>query len=181
MYIKAIETKYKGYRFRSRSEARWAVFFDTAKIKWEYELEGYNINGTWYLPDFYLPDFRSFFEVKGSDDYDDEMIRNFAQLVGKRVLVAIGKPPSPEDLGCGESYGLQTVFPLQDSYDDAAWGYKDMFLECTDCGRISVMNEVYSTMKDACGSCYKSRLMPLKNALEAWRSARFEFGENGNP
>lgn len=25
--IKAIETEYKGYRFRSRLEARWAVFF----------------------------------------------------------------------------------------------------------------------------------------------------------
>jgi len=26
--IKAIETQYRGYRFRSRLEARWAVFFD---------------------------------------------------------------------------------------------------------------------------------------------------------
>lgn len=26
--MKAIETRYKGYRFRSRLEARWAVFFD---------------------------------------------------------------------------------------------------------------------------------------------------------
>ena len=30
--IKAIETYYKGYRFRSRLEARWAVFFDAAGI-----------------------------------------------------------------------------------------------------------------------------------------------------
>lgn len=27
-YVKAIDTVYKGYRFRSRLEARWAVFFD---------------------------------------------------------------------------------------------------------------------------------------------------------
>ena len=26
--IKAIQTEYKGYLFRSRLEARWAVFFD---------------------------------------------------------------------------------------------------------------------------------------------------------
>ena len=26
--IQVIETAYKGYRFRSRLEARWAVFFD---------------------------------------------------------------------------------------------------------------------------------------------------------
>ncbi len=35
--IQAIETRYKGYRFRSRLEARWAVFFDHLKIEWEYE------------------------------------------------------------------------------------------------------------------------------------------------
>ena len=39
--IKAIETYYKGYRFRSRLEARWAVFFDAAGIKYEYEPEGF--------------------------------------------------------------------------------------------------------------------------------------------
>jgi hypothetical protein len=37
MEIKPIETEYGGYKFRSRLEARWAVFFDTAKIKYEYE------------------------------------------------------------------------------------------------------------------------------------------------
>lgn len=28
-FPQVIETEYKGYRFRSRLEARWAVFFDT--------------------------------------------------------------------------------------------------------------------------------------------------------
>lgn len=56
--MKAIETVYKGYRFRSRLEARWAVFFDALGIKWEYELQGYEMSdGTRYLPDFYLPSF----------------------------------------------------------------------------------------------------------------------------
>lgn len=53
--IQAIETVYKGYRFRSRLEARWAVFFDAMGVKWEYEPEGYVFDdGTKYLPDFYL-------------------------------------------------------------------------------------------------------------------------------
>ena len=39
--IKAIETTYKGYKFRSRLEARWAVFFDALEINYEYEAEGY--------------------------------------------------------------------------------------------------------------------------------------------
>lgn len=51
--LKAIETQYKGYRFRSRLEARWAVFFDALGLKWEYEPEGFDLgNNTWYLPDF---------------------------------------------------------------------------------------------------------------------------------
>lgn len=35
--IKAHPTKYKGVQFRSRLEARWAVFFDLVGWKWEYE------------------------------------------------------------------------------------------------------------------------------------------------
>lgn len=53
--IKPIETEYKGYRFRSRLEARWAVFFDAIGAKWEYEPEGFQLeDGTRYLPDFLL-------------------------------------------------------------------------------------------------------------------------------
>lgn len=37
---KAIQTEYRGYLFRSRLEARWAVFFDACRIPWEYEPEG---------------------------------------------------------------------------------------------------------------------------------------------
>lgn len=51
--IQAIETVYKGYRFRSRLEARWAVFFDALKLEWEYEPEGFELGkGIRYLPDF---------------------------------------------------------------------------------------------------------------------------------
>jgi hypothetical protein len=50
--IKAIETQYKGYRFRSRLEARWAVFFDALGVRWEYEPEGFDMDGVRYLPDF---------------------------------------------------------------------------------------------------------------------------------
>ena len=64
--IKAIETHYNGNRFRSRLEARWAVFFDTMGIEYLYEPEGFKMqDGTCYLPDFYLPKMNEFFEVKG--------------------------------------------------------------------------------------------------------------------
>lgn len=63
--IKPIETVYNGYRFRSRLEARWAVFFDALGIKYEYESEGYDLGEAgWYLPDFWLPEIECFAEIK---------------------------------------------------------------------------------------------------------------------
>ena len=71
------KTTYKGIEFRSRLEARWAVFFDALGLRWEYEPEGYRLDdGTCYLPDFYVHDIKGhvgktphgdgiFIEVKG--------------------------------------------------------------------------------------------------------------------
>jgi hypothetical protein len=80
--LQPIQTNYSGCLFRSRLEARWAVFFDNARIKWEYEPEGFQIKEDYaesgkkwnYLPDFYLCDYKTWVEIKGdirdvSDDY----------------------------------------------------------------------------------------------------------------
>ncbi len=53
--FKAIETEYDGHRFRSRLEARWAVFFNAVGLTYEYEIEGFEMDGTRYLPDFLSP------------------------------------------------------------------------------------------------------------------------------
>ncbi|MFN7341432.1 MAG: hypothetical protein ACK5VI_10180 [Opitutia bacterium] len=55
--IKAIETRYKGHRFRSRLEARWAVFFDAAGWDWEHEPGGFHTPLGPYLPDFLVSSF----------------------------------------------------------------------------------------------------------------------------
>jgi hypothetical protein len=76
--IKAIETRYAGYRFRSRLEARWAVFFDVAEMDWEYEPQGLEVRTTRgrikYLPDFWLETSGQWAEVKGYLD-TDAMVR----------------------------------------------------------------------------------------------------------
>ena len=97
--MKPIETEYKGYRFRSRLEARWAIFFDACGVDWEYEPEGYDLgDGLYYLPDFLLHgvDGRDggdlYVEVKGQmTDLDALKINRFAEL-GNKVLV-VGKIP----------------------------------------------------------------------------------------
>ncbi|MBQ2347040.1 MAG: hypothetical protein II388_01545 [Clostridia bacterium] len=51
--IMPLETFYHGVYFRSKTEARFAVFLDCIGIKWEYEPQGFSLgNGLNYLPDF---------------------------------------------------------------------------------------------------------------------------------
>jgi hypothetical protein len=50
--MEPVETHYFGYKFRSRLEARWAVFFNCLGLKWEYEPECYKTSAGLYLPDF---------------------------------------------------------------------------------------------------------------------------------
>lgn len=88
--IKAIETEYNGYKFRSRLEARWAVFFDEMGIKYLYEPEGIEVNGLRYLPDFYLPESNQFFEVKGIMSTKDES--KIKALISSGYSVSVGNP-----------------------------------------------------------------------------------------
>ena len=95
--MKAIETIYNGYRFRSRLEARWAIFFDELKIKYQYELEGYELpNGMRYLPDFYIESMDLFVEIKPSVDLisedDIDKMTSFAIEGGKNLLLITGEP-----------------------------------------------------------------------------------------
>jgi hypothetical protein len=88
--MKAIETTYKGCRFRSRLEARWAVFFGNLNLIWEYEKEGFYLeNSEKYLPDFWLPELDCFFEVKGSLPTDDEKRKAHLLSAESKKLVVI--------------------------------------------------------------------------------------------
>lgn len=103
MTVSAIETEYKGYRFRSRLEARWAVFFDELGIDYEYEPEGFMLaDGVRYLPDFYLPRFTLYIEVKPKMDRHcvdslqvkewERKCRLFRDVIGKAIMIVYGDP-----------------------------------------------------------------------------------------
>lgn len=69
-HFKSVPTTYGSIRFRSRSEARLAEYFDRVGIKWNYEpcvLKWIDSQGCMrsYLPDFYLSDLDIYVEVKG--------------------------------------------------------------------------------------------------------------------
>jgi hypothetical protein len=115
--IKPIETRYKGFLFRSRLEARYAVLFDALGIKWDYEPEGFDLNGEWYLPDFWLPEFNCWIEIKPGKPGVDEMrkCQGLAQLTGNLVYLFYGSPWY--DLNPDEENGIlfdhQGQFPAQ--------------------------------------------------------------------
>lgn len=101
--IKPIETVYKGYKFRSRLEARWAVFFDSLSILYEYEKEGYELGAAGrYLPDFWLPQFKTWVEIKPNAEPGEETLkqvekasvkaRALRDLTSYPVLICTGLP-----------------------------------------------------------------------------------------
>lgn len=128
--VKAIETVYNGYRFRSRLEARWAVFFDLMDIQYEYEKEGFDLgDDVLYLPDFWLPELDCWFEVKGVECNGDDQAKVdlLREQSGKPVIVATG-PIGDHVFETGDwvymesganieaSATLNDIFKLQQSY-----------------------------------------------------------------
>ncbi len=64
-YTKCKTSWYKGSRMRSGWEVTFAEKCDEKNIRWEYEPETFTLStGKRYTPDFYLPDFDLFIEVK---------------------------------------------------------------------------------------------------------------------
>lgn len=104
--IRAIETRYSGYKFRSRLEARWAVFLDTIGARWHYEHEGFSLPSGSYLPDFFIeysPEFRRemphigigiYMEVKPVDPSEQEarLLLELKAHTEMTAILVIGAP-----------------------------------------------------------------------------------------
>lgn len=180
--IKAIETVYKGYRFRSRLEARWAVFFDTLGVEWEYEPEGFELGRAGrYLPDFWLPAFNMWLEIKPAAPPHDDMVKLAAFARAMRsgddgqpsVFLMMGQPwPGAYDMCAFAPTGLPY-------YRKLAW------MQCRRCDGFNLCEEDAVEMAvgpHTCGDRWKGS-MPLElstrlmQAYIAARSARFEHGE----
>lgn len=69
--IQALPTIYKGHEFRSRLEARWAIFFDCMGWKWEYEPEAVQTRHGGYLVDFKMHGFE-YAEIKPTEFSQEE-------------------------------------------------------------------------------------------------------------
>lgn len=93
--LKPIETVYRGFRCRSRLEARWMVFFDSMGIEFLYEPEGFELpGGIRYLPDFWFPKISFWGEVKpfSVTREEREKIKLLVFASDRPVMVLIGPP-----------------------------------------------------------------------------------------
>lgn len=189
MDIKPIETIYKGYRFRSRLEARWAVFLDTLRVQFEYEMEGFDLGGVWYLPDFWLPQQECWLEIKpnhlrtdGQGNFigDDALI---AEKCGKLAVIT-NFPVYLLTRSPGNSLSLfeeMKPYLYFFSEDDGSWNVDDSqkFGRCPVCGAIDISFEA-DPAEFYCKCQRESRQGPLRFDSEiislaeaAARQARF--------
>jgi hypothetical protein len=179
--LKAIPTHYRGYHFRSRLEARWAVFFDALGLKWEYEPEGFELPSGRYLPDFFVHIQDG--AARGSDDWvtpvpgywveikgapptvqDLRMINELTQASQHRGMLAWGLPDTRE---WWETYYNRSA-PTSHT---GMYNPMKFFLNCleaSDCGDSGYFQEQF----------YRFTLW--KHAVRCAKGARFERGESGS-
>lgn len=203
--VAAIETEYAGHRFRSRLEARWAVFFDAMGIDWVYEPQGYHLgNGDKYLPDFWLPGaFNScWVEVKGAPTEADWIKLHAATAAdGLPLSLEDGRRPcdviEPHELSAMVQQ-IPRVLLLGDIPDSGVmaghhvtvltaggpatqtvrWGIPMPF-QLT--GRIFPWGSSPRFRWHMLEEAQDKTLMAIDDAFDAARQARFEHGESGRP
>ena len=179
--MKVIQTYYKAYKFRSRTEARWAVFFDSIGVDWEYEPEGFVLSdGSSYFPDFRVTYFdqddRNFpltywFEVKGDlqSITNKELMKVF--LFEHELILLVGTPSEKGYISNrtwgGESFSEFKKRVFSNNEDDLVvfpWSYKKRpWVDFTD------MATSYPEMFE------------LSEHVAKARSARFEHGKKPKP
>jgi hypothetical protein len=195
--IKAIETRYKGYRFRSRLEARWAVFFDAMGWQWEYEEQGYDLGGgVYYLPDFKVygedsnGDYNVFyFEVKAKDselsESDKDKILKFAHACHDNKLtkgygdfILLDGPP---DKKCFISAG-EIASSRDWPYEPLWWAMDIVYRDgrpTFECYFNAIKKDRHLTYLDIEKTFNNTGIYVGVGPIEKARSARFEHGECG--
>jgi hypothetical protein len=145
---KIIPTTYKGITYRSRTEARWAIFLEALCVEFIYEHETYDLRGRWYLPDFWIPHWGLFVEVKGDEPTEEERRRCFDLAIATRrqVMLASGAP--------GERFN-EMFGPNNFEFRDASFRYWGRIENCRRCDGI-----VLACYQDDEGlNCYCAKLI----------------------
>jgi len=100
--IAAKVTNYNGTVFRSRLEARWAVYLDELGVCYEYEPEFFQLDSRNYLPDFWVKDDDSeeylWLEIKPTypTEIEIETMNELCNISHCPGMIIYGSIPHPE-------------------------------------------------------------------------------------
>ena len=203
MALKAIDTRYAGHLFRSRLEARWAVFFDHLGIRWEYESEGFVLpDGTHYLPDFLIhtpQGERRWVEIKPSHIKDDPKFNAFKEAIyapdgsmGGRIYPVLASGSPYEWLQAGNTFCPRCGLPHEGDLDRFRDG--DSELLCYPCDWETPGGGGHQPEATGVGGItwqpHKGYLMLEADATKLWerriniaavvaQESRFEHGAKG--
>lgn len=134
--ISAIPTEYRGTRFRSKLEANWARWLDDQKIRWAYEVQGFKMGDTFYLPDFWLPEIRTVLEIKGILEPSlDKVFQLAAAAATMDVPVLVGMAPVGEQILTAHPAPATWAWSWGDDGPDCDHGYLDGGLHLASCAR----------------------------------------------
>lgn len=120
--MSSIPTTYNGIRFRSRLEAKWAVFFDHLKWRWHYE--PLDCNG--WIPDFLIETKSNpiLVEVKPILKYDPTVTAKIYKAFNlPRPLKEDEEEYSIERWDCEYHFLVCGLAPFEPEYDDYAIGW----------------------------------------------------------
>ncbi|MHB8987997.1 MAG: PDDEXK family nuclease [Desulfobulbia bacterium] len=193
--IKPKKTNYGGTLYRSRIEARWAVFFDSLGIEHEYEPfceeVGSDFTSLYYLPDFYLPSQNIFIEIKPGQPEEIEKIKAayWCNDIQEIVILFNLNPPTEkfENGWLFEFHNIVQKVSIRKSWwwgECPKCGHVDMaeFAYITSCGCYTIddYNDLYER-EELSGENYTKRLSRSKRLMKAYSNARnyeFKLGSN---
>jgi hypothetical protein len=155
-----IPTTYRGIRYRSRLEARWAAFFDA--IGWQHTYEPFDGDG--YIPDFLIHgDRRLLIEIKPAASRAEfeapieKVTKALDRFWGGDILI-LGIDPFPR---LQNSWGGSIQFPpagligepsgFDDDVTKEWWFDTGNWFDCGECGDVSVFHDQACYIGRPCG------------------------------
>lgn len=145
--MKPIPTPFGTDLFVSKTEAQWAKWMYEMGTHYEYQRQGFDLDGLWYQPDFYVPSWQMYVEIKPFDLALDrkakEKLIRLSRISQHSTLLVQGRP--------GEA-NLVVVKP------NGQFEKYDFIFQCSNCGGLYVAHngstsfDAQSMTKFGCGN-----------------------------
>ena len=152
------QTIFDGHVFRSRTEARWAIFFNEMQLAYTYEPNCYEFplsphsvllathpsKTIKYIPDFFIPSLQVFIEIKPHVPNTIECIKAF--LLAEQTSLPV--------FVCWDLKKMHTVAFFPDGRIELEYTFK----QCTACNTINITD--LRALRASCVCCLHTHIHP---------------------